>query len=165
MKASIRGLHRKKVAQPKSIDLITAVEKNREERHLTITIQTDLAEKLRKFLKEKALSERWGVPLLIEYGLSDETEKDLDELKSDMQSQMRELWRKYALMKFKAYGLFTENTRITMKLNMLLSENWSLKKRLKDERLLDPVPSNEWDGWSNTVTENYYRKYVCKNRL
>ena len=165
MKASIRGLHRKKVAQPKSTDLITAVEKNREERHLKITIQTDLAEKLRKFLKEKALSERWGVPLLIEYGLSDETEKDLDELKSDMQSQMRELWRKYALMKFKAYGLFTENTRITMKLNMLLSENWSLKKRLKDERLLEPVPSNEWDGWSKTVTENYYRKYVCKNRL
>jgi hypothetical protein len=165
MKANIRKLYRKRAAQPNTVGLITALEKNRKEPHLKITIQSEAAEKVKNFLNEKGLPERWGLPLLIEYGLSEETEKELDKLKSEMQLQMRELWRKYALMKFKAYGLFTENTRITMKLNMLLSENWSLKKRLKDERLLEPVPSNEWDGWSKTVTENYYRKYVCKNRL
>jgi len=165
MKANIRKLYRKRAAQPNTVGLITALEKNRKEPHLKITIQSEAAEKVKNFLNEKGLPERWSVPLLIEYGLSDETEKELDKLKSEMQSQMRELWRKYALMKFKAYGVFTENTRITMKLNMLLSENWSLKKRLKDESLLEPVPSIEWDVWSNTVTENYYRKYVCKNRL
>jgi regulator of replication initiation timing len=138
-------------------------EKKDEEPHLKIAIQPEAAEKLKYFLKEKGLPERWGVPLLIEYGLSDETEKELGGLKSEMQSQMRDLWRKYGIMKFNAYRFFTENTRISMKLNMLLSENQALKKRLKDERLVDPVPSNEWDDWDNTVTKKYYRKYVCKN--
>ena len=164
MKVNMRKLFQKKLSQPQRTDIFMTSQREEEEPHLKIAVQFEAAEKLNNFLKEKGLPERWGIPLLIEYGLSDEGEGELEKLRGEMQSQMRHLWGKHAIMKFKAYELFTENARITLKLNILLSENRSLKKRLKDEDLQNLVPSNEWDDWDNTVTGKYYSKYIFMNR-
>jgi len=164
MKVNIRKLFQKKPPQLQSTDVAMTSEKKDEEPHLKIAVQPEVAEKLNRFLKEKGLPERWALPLLVEYGLSDESEEELEKLRLEMQSKMRYLWGKYAIIKFKAYGLSMDNTRITMKLNMLLSENQLLKKRLKDEGFQSLVPNDEWDNWDNTVTAKYYDRYLFINR-
>lgn len=163
MKVDIRKLSQKK-SHVQRTDLFLASQKEEEELHLKIAIQLEAAEKLNNFLKEKGLPERWGIRLLIDYGLSDEGEGELEKLRAEMQSQMRHFWGKHAIVKFRAYELFTENARITFKLNILLSENRSLKRRLKDEGLQDLVPGNEWDDWDNAATGKYYSKCVFMNR-
>ncbi|MEM2130090.1 MAG: hypothetical protein QXZ70_05780 [Candidatus Bathyarchaeia archaeon] len=68
--------------------------------------------------------------MLIQYGLSDENEEEMEKLRLEKDSQAgRSLYRDYVVMKFKAYEYFMENKRITMKLNILLSENRLLKKK------------------------------------
>jgi len=164
MKPHIRRLLQRKTSPVKSTYLAINPEDRDKGLPLKIVVQSEIAEKLDSFLKEKGLPEREGIQTLIEYGLSDEDEEELEKLRSEKESQVSYMHGKYATMKFRAYELFVENRRITMKLNMLLSENRLLKKRLKDEGLQDPVSKDEWDDWDKDATEKYYRKYVFLNR-
>ncbi|MEM1563728.1 MAG: hypothetical protein QW161_03535 [Candidatus Bathyarchaeia archaeon] len=64
--------------QKRRNDLISALMtvKSREKVRLKIAIPYEIAEKLRQFLKEKGILESQGIPLLIHYGLSDESEEE-----------------------------------------------------------------------------------------
>ena len=162
-----KSSHKEQVSQRRHVDLITALEaiESREKARLKVTIPHEVAEELEQFLKEKGLPERQGIPMLIRYGLSDESEEELAKLKSERQSQIGYLWGTYCTMKFRAYEYFMENKELTMKLQFLLSENRSLKMRLKKEGLQSYVLKHDWDDWDKVVVEDYYRKYVFMSRL
>jgi len=162
-----KNFQQKQASPSRRGDVISALEEieSREKTRLKIAIPYEAAEKLDRFLKEKGLPYREGIPLLITYGLSDETAEELEKLKSEKESQMGRLWGTYAIMKFRAYEYFVENNAITMRLSFLLSENRSLKRMLEKEGLQDRIPKDEWDNWDKATIEDYYRKYVFKNRL
>jgi len=132
---------------------------------LSVTIPDSKAESFRKFLNEKGLSESYGIHLLMQYGLSEEDEEELEKLGLEKDSQVgHSLYREYVVMKFQAYEYFMENKRITMKLNLLLSENRLLKKRLEKEGLQNCVSKDEWDDWDKARVDEFYRKYIFIDR-
>lgn len=154
--------------QKRRNDLISALEaiESREKVRLKVVIPYEVAEKLRLFLKEKGILEGQGIPLLIQYGLSSESEEELERLKNEMKSKIaQKLWGEYAIMKFKAYEYFMENKAMVMKLSSMLQENRMLKRRLKTEGLQKLIPKDEWDSWDNSTIDAYYQKYVFGCRI
>jgi hypothetical protein len=156
-----------KVSKRRLADLITALEaiESREKARLKVVISHDVAEKLEQFLKEKGLPKRQGIPLLIEYGLSDESKEELEKLKLEKESQMHHMYGTYCNMKFRAYEYFMENKAITMRLPFALSKNRSLKLRLKEEDLQSCLSQDEWDNWNEVRVNEFFRKYVFMDRL
>lgn len=167
MKINVGKTHKKATSRTRRADVIAALEEieSREKARLKISIPYEAAEKLDQFLKEKGLPERQGIPMLIHYGLSEESEEELEKLKSEKESQIGHLWGTYATMKFRAYEYFTENKALTMRLSYSLSENLSLKRRLENMGLRSLVPKDEWDGWNEETVESYFRRYVFASRL
>ena len=159
--------HKEQVSQRRHVDLITALEaiESREKARLKVAIPHEVAEKLEQFLKEKGLFERQGIPLLIEYGLSDESEEELEKLKLEKESQMHHMFGTYCNMKFRAYEYFMENKAITIRLSSLLSKNQSLKQKLVEEGLQRYLSQDEWDSWGEAKIGGFFRKYVFMNRL
>jgi metal-responsive CopG/Arc/MetJ family transcriptional regulator len=167
MKTNKKFLRKDKSSQSRRPDLITALEAitARENIHLEVAIPNEIAEKLDHFLKEKGLTEREGILILFEHGLSEEGERELAKLESEMRLQISDLSGKYATKKFLAHEYFIENKEITLRLRFLLSENRFLKERMKKEGLQTHVPKDEWDNWDEPVIRDYYRKYVFTSRL
>jgi len=150
-------------------DLIGALEaiERREKVYVRVILPYEAAEKVKRFLKEKGILESQGIPLLIQYGLSSESEKELERLKREMNSEAaaQKLWSEYAVMKFRAYEYFMENKNMVMRLSSMLQENRMLKRRLKAKGMQKLVPKDEWDGWDESVLNSYYQKYVFGSRL
>jgi hypothetical protein len=159
--------HKEHVSQRRHADLIAVLEEieNREKTRLKVAIPHEVAEKLEQFLKEKGLFGRQGVTLLIEYGLSDESEEELEKLRLEKESQFHHLYGTYCNMKFGAYEYFMENKAITIGLSLLLSKNRSLKQKLAEEGLQGYIPQDEWDNWNEDKVDEFFRKYVFMNRL
>jgi len=159
--------NKEQVSQRRHADLIIALEaiESREKARLKVAIPHEVAEKLEQFLKGKGLFERQGIPLLIEYGLSDESEEELEKLKLEKESQMHHLYGTYCNMKFRAYGYFMENKVITIRLSSLLSKNQSLKQKLVEQGLQRYLSQDEWDNWNEAKVNKFFRKYVFMNRL
>lgn len=162
-----KSFHKEQVSQRRHGDLITALEaiESREKTHLKVAISHAAAQKLEQFLKEKGFSRRQGIPLIIEYGLSDESEEELEKLKLEKESHARHLYGTYCIMKFRAYQYFMENKAITMRLPSALSKNRSLKQRLREEGLQSFVSQDEWDEWNEAKVKEFFRKYVFMNKL
>jgi len=149
--------------QKRRSDLISALEaiESREKVRIKVTIPYETAERVRLFLKEKRILESQGIPLLIQYGLSSESEEKLERLKYEMNSKAAQnLWGEYAVMKFKAYEYLTENKAMVMRLSNMLCENRLLKRRLQLKGLQKLIPKDEWDSWDESVMDSYYHKYV-----
>jgi hypothetical protein len=149
--------------QKRRNDLISALEaiENREKVHIKIAIPYETAKELSRFLKEKGILESQGVPLLIQYGLSSESEEELERLKREMNSKAAQnLWGEYAVIKFKAYEYLMENKAMVMRLSNMLYENRLLKRRLQLKGLQKLIPKDEWDSWDESVMDSYYHKYV-----
>jgi len=146
---------------------MTALEEieSREKARLKVSIPHAAAEKLEQFLKEKGLFERQGIPLLIEYGLSDESEEELDKLRLEKESQIHHMYGTYCNMKFRAYGYFMENKALTMRLSSLLFKNQSLKQKLAEEGLQSYLSQDEWDRWDEAKVNEFFSKYVFMYRL
>jgi len=163
MRINVGRTSKKTVSPTRRIDLMAALDEieSREKARLKIAISYGAAEKVNRFLKEKGLPERRSIPMLIEYGLPEESEEELQKLESERESQMgHNMWGTCAVMKFKAYGYFMENKYLVMKLSLLLSENRSLKKRLETLGMQGLVPKDEWDDWSQETVDDYFRKYI-----
>jgi hypothetical protein len=79
--------------------------------------------------------------------------------------EARHLWGEYAIMKFQAYELFTENKAMVMRLPNMLYENKLLKRRLKTKGLQKFIPKSEWDNWNQLRIDSFYHKYVFASRL
>jgi hypothetical protein len=144
-------------------DLISALEaiESREKVRIKVAIPYETAKRVRLFLEEKGILKSHGIPLLIQYGLSSESEEELERLKNEMKSEKgRNLWREYAVMKFRAYECFMKNKAMVMNLSRMLDENRMLKRRLEIEALTKLIPRDEWDSWDKSIVDAYYRKYV-----
>lgn len=159
--------HKEHISQRRQADLITALEtiESREKARLKVAIPHGVAEKLWQFLKEKGLPKKQGIPLVIEYGLSDESEEKLEKLKLEKESQMHNLYGTYCNMKFRSYEYFMENKALTIRPSFLLSKNRSLKRRLIEEGLQSYLSQNEWDNWNEATVNELLRKYVFMNRI
>jgi len=155
------------VLQRHHADLISALEEieSREKARLKVVIPREAAEKLKKFLEEKGLPERQGIVLLVNYGLSDESEEELDKLRLEKESQMNHMYGTYCVMKFRAYEYFMENKALTIRLSSSLSKNQSLKKELAEEGLQRYLSQDEWDNWNAVKVNEFFRKYVLMNRF
>jgi hypothetical protein len=154
--------------QKRRNDLISALEaiESHEKVRMRIAIPYEAAEKVKRFLKEKGILESQGIPLLIKYGLSDESEEELERLKNGMKSKnAQKLWGEYTVIKFKAYEYFMENKAMVMALSNMLYENRLLKRRLKMKGLQKLIPKDGWDNWDESVVDGYYHKYVFGSRL
>jgi len=160
-------LNKKQSSHSRKMDLVAVLEEaeNRGKDRLKVAIPCEAAKKLEHFLKEKGFTQKNGIPLLVDYGLSDQSEEELEKLKMERETQVGKLYSMYCKMKFYSYNYFRENKAIAMSLTLLLHENRSLKTRMKNEDLQDLVPKDEWDDWDESVIDNYYRKYVFINRL
>ena len=158
---------KEQISRRRHVDLITALEEieSREKAHLKVSIPREAAEKLEQFLNEKGLFERQGIPLLMEYGLSDESEEELDKLRLEKESQMDHMYGTYCVMKFRAYEYFVENKAMVMRLSSSLSKNQSLKQKLAEEGLQSCLSKDEWDNWDEAKVNEFFRKYVFMNRL
>jgi len=168
MKISKNYSHKEESPKPHQNDLISALEaiESREKVHIKIAIPYETAKELSRFLKEKGILESQGIPLLIWYGLSNESEEEIEMLKNEMKSEeARHLWGEYAIIKFQAYELFMENKAMVMRLPNILDENKSLKRRLKTKGFQKFIPKNEWDNWNKLRIDNFYRKYIFTSRL
>ncbi|HVP92936.1 MAG TPA: hypothetical protein VMS94_04255 [Acidobacteriota bacterium] len=167
MRANKKLFRKDKPSQSRRPDLVTALEAitAREKVHLEIAISYEIAEKLDHFLKERGLTEREGILILIEHGLPEESEEELAKLESEMRSQISDLSGKYATKRFLAHEHFIENKEITLRLRFLLSENRFLKERMKKEGLQTHVPKDEWDNWDEPIIRGYYQRYVFTSRL
>jgi hypothetical protein len=74
--------------QKRRSDLISALEAIESREKVRIT-----AERVKLFLKGKEILESQGIPLLIQYGLSSESEEELERLKREMSSKAAQnLW-------------------------------------------------------------------------
>jgi len=155
------------VSQRRHADLITVLDEieSRKKARLKVAIPHTAAEKLEKFLKEKGLFERQGILLLIEYGLSDESEEELEKLKLEKESQLHHMYGTYCNMKFRAYEYFMENKAMAIRLSFLLSTNRSLKRKLVKEGLQFCKSQDEWDNWDEAKISEFFRKYVFMNRV
>jgi hypothetical protein len=163
-----KNFSHKEGSKPHQHDLIAALEaiESREKVHLKVVIPYETAKELSHFLKEKGILESQGIPLLIQYGLSNESEEEIERLKNEMKSEeARRLWGEYAIMKFQAYELFTENKAMVMRLPNMLYENKLLKRRLKTKGLQKFIPKSEWDNWNQLSIDSFYRKYIFASRL
>jgi len=158
--------HKEQVSQRRHADLITALEEieSREKARLKVAIPYEATEKFEQFLKEKGLFKRQGIPLLIEYGLSDESEKELYKLRLEKESQMHHMYGTYCDMKFRAYEYFMENRATTVRLSSLLSKNQSLKQKLVEEGLQSYISQDEWNKWNEAKVNEFFHKYVFMNR-
>jgi hypothetical protein len=161
--SGIRKKFRKKENRPKEhTDLITALKKAESETksHMIINLHVEEAERVKRFLDEKRLLWEGGIGLLLAYGLSDETEDELEILRREKELNMFKLGQKYATMRFRSYEYYQENKALTMRLRLMLNENKSLKKTLEKENLSCEVHDNFWDDWGEEKIDDYYRKYV-----
>jgi hypothetical protein len=167
MKVGRRSLSRKKPQQPQHKDLMTALDEieSREKARLRVPITSEAVARLDQFLKEKGLPRRQSIPMIIQYGLSDESEEELKELKLEKDLHMGHLWGAYCQMKFRSYEYFIDNKVLTMRLQLSLPENRSLKMRLKKEGLQSCISTDEWDNWDRAVVDDYFQKYIFVSRL
>ena len=148
--SEIRKKFRKKANSPRDhTDLITEMKKVERETksHMLIDLPVEEAEKVRRFLDEKRLPWEGGIGLLLAYGLSDETEEELEILRREKELNMFKLGQKYATIRFHSSEYYQENKALTMRLRLMLSENKSLKKTLEKENLGREVHTNVWDDW------------------
>ncbi len=147
-------------------DLVTALKEieSREKTHFKIQLPESSERKVKAFLKDMGFRWQDGLELLISYGLSDENEAELENLKTERETALDQLSRAYAPMRFKTYLYSEENCALTMNLRPMLNENRSLKRALKKLGLEDCFSNDEWDEWDEPTVERFYRKYVFKNR-
>jgi len=151
----------KKKNEGRKKDILSILEESRREnkRHLKIPISEGIARELHDFLKEKGLNKTEGIEKLIEYGLTDESEEELELLRVEKEAQMSQLGRRYSVMRFKTYEYFFENKNLSIKLNLMLKENRSLKTRL--EKVTDRFNNvDEWDSWGEDKIDDFLKRYV-----
>ena len=158
--------NRQQALPEKHSDLISMLEEieSREKTRLRVTLPANSEKQVDQFLKDMGFRWREGIVLLISYGLSDETEVELEKLKLERESEIDRLSRAYASARFKTYLFSEENCALTMNLRSMLNENRALKGALKTQGMNNCFSKDEWDDWNEATVESYYQKYVFRNK-
>lgn len=120
-------------------------------------------EELYKFLNEKGFlcygHEKPGIALTISFGLSENNREEMIKDMSEMENAMSE----YAATRFRVHECYEENSKIASGLRIMLAQNKSLKRKLKEKGLGHLVQEDEWDNWDEDTIRRFYQEYVlCK---
>lgn len=110
------------------------------------------------FLHDKgymsAEEEQEGMALLLEFGLSEVNQEELERNGKNM----REI--SYAALKFKCYELYKQNQAIVFGLRVHVQENKALKKKIAEKGIMVDGKEDEWELWDDEHLDVLYNRYV-----
>ena len=124
--------------------------------HLKLSVPRSFYETLKKFIKDHGLDPKFDVRKIVEYGLTEESDKELERLEKERCQPSSEVHTNYAVTKFKAYENLMDNKALTLKLQFLVSENERLRGRMFEKGLIDSVIG----GWTKEKIDRFQRKYL-----
>lgn len=128
--------------------------------HLKLKVPRSFQESLKKFIKEHGLDPKFDVRKILEYGLVEESDAELERLEMERVDLSSEVYSKSAVTKFKTYENFVYNKSRAQGLPSLVSENESLRRVLHEKGLVDSPESK----WPKEKIDDFQRKYVFGNR-
>jgi hypothetical protein len=133
--------------------------------HLKLKVPRSFQEALKKFVKEYGLHPKFDVRKILEYGLVEESDLELERLEIERLDPSSEVNSKSAIIKFKTYENFVYNKSRAQGLPFLVSENGSLRRVLYEKGLVDS-PENKWtkekiDGFQTSIA---FEKQVNRKR-
>ena len=102
--------------------------------HLKLSVPRSFYETLKKFIKDHGLDPKFDVRKILEYGLAEESDEELERLEKERCQPSSKVHTSYAITKFKAYENLMDNKALTLKLQFVVSENERLR-RLARKRL------------------------------
>ena len=128
--------------------------------NLKLTVPRSFYESLKKFIKEHGLHPKLDVRKIVEYGLVEESDVELERLEIERLGSSSALHFKYATTKFKAYENLTNSKALVLGLQFLVSENESLRRVAYEKGLVDSPESK----WTKERIDDFQRKYVFGNK-
>jgi hypothetical protein len=128
--------------------------------NLKLKVPRRFQESLKKFIKEHGLDPKFDVRKILEYGLLQESDEELEKLDMERLDLSSEVNSKYAVTKFKAYENFKENQTLAQGLPILVSENESLRRLLLKRGLVDSAESE----WTSEKMDEIQKKYLFGGR-
>jgi len=126
--------------------------------HLKLRVPRSFQESLKKFVKEHGLHPKFDVRKILEYGLVEESDVELERLEMERLDPSSEVNSKSAVMKFKTYENFVYNKSRAQGLPSLVSENGSLRRVLYEKGLVDS-PENKW---TKAKIDDFQSKYCFR---
>jgi hypothetical protein len=124
--------------------------------HLKLSVPRGFADTLRKFVKDHGLHPKFDVRKILEYGLAQESDEELERLERERCQPSSEVHTNYAVTKFKAYENLMDNKALTLKLQFLVSENERLRRVLLEKGLIDSIETE----WTKEKINEFQRKYL-----
>jgi hypothetical protein len=128
--------------------------------NLKLKVPRSFQESLKKFVKEHGLDPKFDVRKILEYGLGEESDAELERLEMERLDPSSEVNSKSAVTKFKTYENLVYNKSRAQGLPFLVSENESLRRVLYEKGLVDSPESK----WTKEKIDYFQRKYVFGNR-
>jgi hypothetical protein len=128
--------------------------------NLKLKVPRSFQESLKKFVKEHGLDPKFDVRKILEYGLMEESDVELERLEMERLDPSSEVYSKSAVTKFKTYENFVYNKSRAQGLPFLVSENESLRRVLHEKGLVDSPESK----WTKEKIDDFQRKYVFGNK-
>ncbi len=124
--------------------------------HLKLFVSRGFADTLRKFVKDHGLDPKFDVRKILEYGLTEESDEELQRLERERCQPSSEVHTNYSITKFKAYENLIDNKALTLKLQFLVLENERLRKLLHEKGLIDSIETE----WTKEKINEFQRKYL-----
>jgi hypothetical protein len=128
--------------------------------NLKLSVPRTFHESLKKFMKEHGLDPKFDVRKILEYGLAEESDEELERLEIERLNPSSEVHSMYAITKFKAYENLMYNKALVLELQSLVSENESLRRVLHEKGLVNSPESK----WTRERIDDFQRKYVFGNK-
>jgi len=124
--------------------------------HLELSVPRGFADTLRKFVKDHGLDPKFDVRKILEYGLAQESDEELERLEKERCQPSSKVHTSYAITKFKAYENLMDNKALTLKLQFVVSENERLRRLLLEKGLVDSIETE----WTKEKINEFQEKYL-----
>jgi hypothetical protein len=124
--------------------------------HLKLSVPRSFYETLKKFIKDHGLDPKFDVRKILEYGLAEESDEELERLEKERCQPSSKVHTSYAITKFKAYENLMDNKALTLKLQFVVSENERLRKLLLEKGLIDSIETE----WTKEKINEFQEKYL-----
>jgi len=124
--------------------------------HLKLSVPRSFADTLRGFVKDHGLHPKFDVRKILEYGLVQESDEELERLERERCQPSSEVHANYARTKFRAYENLMDNKALTLKLQFFVSENEQLRRLSHEKGLIDSIDTK----WTREKIDEFQRKYL-----
>jgi len=124
--------------------------------HLRLSVPRVFVDTLKKFVKDHGLHPKYDVRKIVEYGLAQESDKELERLERERCQPSSKVYTNYAITKFQAYESLMDNKALTLKLQFLVSENDRLRRLMLEKGLTASAVTE----WTKEKIDEFQRKYL-----